>query len=65
MSLIIVAFKSAPMPTAASKDKDDRLNEEIRKKTIGKFSLSNKDSSTKIRFALNRNLPSRIKPSHH
>ena len=35
MSLIIVAFKSAPLPTVEWKNKDEMLDNEIRKKTTG------------------------------
>ena len=40
MSLVIIAFKNAPMPTAESKAKDEALDNEIRKKTIGERQLS-------------------------
>ncbi len=36
MSLIIIAFKQAPMPNPEWKAKDEALDNEIRKKTIGK-----------------------------
>lgn len=36
MSLVIIAFPNAPMPTAEWKAKDEALDNEIRKKTIGK-----------------------------
>ncbi len=36
MSLIIIAFKNAPTPTAEWKTKDETLDNEIRKKTIGR-----------------------------
>jgi hypothetical protein len=36
MSLIIIAFKNAPIPSPESKAKDEALDNEIRKKTIGK-----------------------------
>ena len=35
MSLIIIAFKTAPVPTPEWKEKDETLNIEIKKKTIG------------------------------
>lgn len=38
MSLVIIAFKNAPVPNPDLKAKDDALNNEIRKKTIGKIS---------------------------
>ncbi len=40
MSLIIIAFKDAPKPSPEWKARDDALNNEIRKKTIGIHSLS-------------------------
>jgi protein phosphatase 1B len=36
MSLIIIAFKNAPLPNPEWKAKDEALDNEIRKKTIGK-----------------------------
>jgi hypothetical protein len=36
MSLILIAFKTAPMPNAECRAKDEALDDEIRKKTIGK-----------------------------
>jgi hypothetical protein len=36
MSLVIIAFKNAPTPSPESKAKDEALDNEIRKKTIGK-----------------------------
>jgi hypothetical protein len=36
MSLIIVAFKNAPKPNPEWKAKDEALDKEIRKKTMGK-----------------------------
>ena len=36
MSLVIVAFKTAPTPTPEWKAKDEALDKEIRNKTIGK-----------------------------
>jgi len=36
MSLIIIAFKNAPTPTPEWKAKDEALDNEIRKKTIGR-----------------------------
>jgi hypothetical protein len=36
MSLIIIAFKTAPTPNPEWKAKDEALDSEIRKKTIGK-----------------------------
>ena len=36
MSLVIVALKNAPTPSAEWKAKDEALDNEIRKKTIGK-----------------------------
>ena len=35
MSLIIIAFKNAPTPSPECKAKDEALDNEIRKKTIG------------------------------
>jgi len=35
MSLIIIAFKNAPVPNPEWKAKDEALDNEIRKKTIG------------------------------
>ena len=35
MSLIIIAFKNAPQPTPEWKARDEALDNEIRKKTIG------------------------------
>ena len=37
MSLVIIAFKNAPVPNPELKAKDEALNNEIRKKTIGKI----------------------------
>ena len=45
MSLIIIAFKTAPVPNPEWKAKDEALDNEIRKKTMGKnivFVLENK-----------------------
>jgi hypothetical protein len=36
MSIIIIAFKTAPTPNPEWKAKDEALDSEIRKKTIGK-----------------------------
>jgi len=36
MSLIIIAFKNAPIPTPEWKAKDEALDNEIKKKTIGR-----------------------------
>jgi hypothetical protein len=36
MSLIIIAFKTAPVPNPEWKAKDEALDNEIKKKTIGK-----------------------------
>jgi len=36
MSLIIIAFKTAPTPNPEWKAKDETLDNEIRKKTIGR-----------------------------
>jgi hypothetical protein len=36
MSLIIIAFKTAPVPNPEWKTKDEVLDNEIRKKTIGR-----------------------------
>jgi hypothetical protein len=36
MSLIIIAFKTAPLPNPEWKAKDEALDNEIRKKTTGK-----------------------------
>ena len=36
MSLIIIAFKTAPVPDPEWKAKDETLDNEIRKKTMGK-----------------------------
>jgi hypothetical protein len=36
MSLVIIAFKNAPTPTPECKAKDEALDNEIRKKTIGR-----------------------------
>jgi len=36
MSLIIIAFKNAPIPIPEWKAKDEALDNEIKKKTIGK-----------------------------
>lgn len=36
MSLIIIAFKTAPTPNPEWKARDEALDEQIRKKTIGK-----------------------------
>jgi hypothetical protein len=35
MSLIIIAFKNAPTPNPEMKAKDEALDNEIKKKTIG------------------------------
>ncbi|CAF4122687.1 unnamed protein product [Rotaria socialis] len=40
MSLIIIAFKTAPVPTPEWKEKDETLNTEIKKKTIEIFNLN-------------------------
>jgi hypothetical protein len=37
MSLIIIAFKHAPIPNSEWKAKDEALDNEIRKKTMGKY----------------------------
>ena len=37
MSLIIIAFKTAPTPSPDRKAKDEALDEQIRKKTMGKI----------------------------
>lgn len=42
MSLIIIAFKNAPIPNAEWKAKDEALDNEIRKKTTGKTDKRNK-----------------------
>ena len=36
MSIVIIAFKTAPVPNPEWKAKDEALDSEIRKKTIGK-----------------------------
>jgi hypothetical protein len=36
MSIIIIAFKNAPIPNPEWKAKDEILDNEIRKKTIGR-----------------------------
>jgi hypothetical protein len=46
MSLVIIAFKNAPIPNPEWKAKDEALDNEIRKKTIGK----NKFSKEKFDF---------------
>jgi hypothetical protein len=35
MSVVIIIFKNAPIPSPELKAKDEALNSEIRKKTIG------------------------------
>lgn len=37
MSLIIIAFKTAPIPSPDKKARDEAFDEQIRKKTMGKI----------------------------
>ncbi len=56
MSLVIIAFKNAPTPTPECKAKDEALDNEIRKKTIGR-----KITSIDFYIAINRKDTIRLK----
>jgi hypothetical protein len=45
MSLVIIAFKNAPVPNPEWKAKDEALDNEIRKKTIGKNKFFQENSN--------------------
>lgn len=56
MSLIIIAFKTAPLPNPEWKAKDEALDNEIRKKTIGKNIFYLKKNNSLFLFFFYRNL---------
>ena len=58
MSLIIIAFKTAPVPDPEWKAKDETLDNEIRKKTMGNGHLSQPAFAEHHLLCLDRNLQS-------